>query len=368
MGKVTLNRKELYDLVWSTPLTTLAKQFEITPAKIKSICREKKIPLPDPGFWEKMKHKKEVQITELPIDNSYWVNVPTYITPTEELSRNKIKRIKDEIDKTCKKYLKVPDNLFKPDRLVLEAKATIKTKKTFWYGREEGYFSTDAGVVSIFVTRKNIKRSLRLVDAFIKLVRARDHIFEKDEHKIQIIIDGEKYDFFLREKQNRIEKPEKKNEFIYEASGLLVISVGQYSSKREFVDGSQPLEKQLSTIVAYLEYFTDDWKKQMAKHEAQRKVQEEKDRIVREALERKEKELNDFKNLFYQAKRYDQAQFLREYINAVEVKWNEVGVTGDQNAWIQWAKDKADWYDPLINRVDEFLTDNSKNDILKSEK
>lgn len=169
MGTAKLNRKELYDLVWSTPLTELAKQFEITADRIKAVCKEKKIPIPEPGFWERKKYGKGIEIVELPIDDSYWINVPIWFTPAAELSRNRIKQIRGEIEKSCKRFCKVPDNLSNTDRLVV-AKRTLQDKKPYWYGREEGLVTTDSKQIPIFVTKKNVKRALWLANAlFIRI-------------------------------------------------------------------------------------------------------------------------------------------------------------------------------------------------------
>ena len=128
MSTVKLIRKELYDLVWSTPLTTLANQFEISPTRLQSACKEKKIPIPEPFFLERKKHGKHIEIPELPIDGSYWVNVPIWFTPTSELSRNRIKQIREEIEKSCKRFCVVPDNLSNADKLVVEVKHTLQEK------------------------------------------------------------------------------------------------------------------------------------------------------------------------------------------------------------------------------------------------
>jgi hypothetical protein len=352
MGKVKLSRKELYDLVWSTPLTALAKQFEITLARIKSACKEKKIPIPELGFWERKKFGKQTIIPELPIDNSYWVNTPIWFTPTAELCRNRIKQIRDEIEKSCKKFCIVPDNLTNADRLVIEAKYNLQTKKPYWYGREEGYVSSDSEQIPIFVTKKNIKRALRLANALIKLVKARDHQIEFENQSPKINIDGEKYDFSVREKQDRILNPGKGNEFIYKPSGLLVISIGQYSRKREFLDNKQPLEKQLSTILAYLEYVTDDWKKTMAWHDAQRKVREEEEKVMLEARKREQEERDKFRKLVRDANRWHQAVILRDYINAVDIIANKNNVeTENLKGWINWARKKVEAFDPLFYKL-----------------
>ena len=86
LDKIKLNREELYDLAWSTPVTILAKQFEITPTRIKSECKVKKIPMPEQGLWERKKHGNLLEIPELTIDISYRVNVPVSIVPSENNS------------------------------------------------------------------------------------------------------------------------------------------------------------------------------------------------------------------------------------------------------------------------------------------
>lgn len=46
-----LTRKELYDLVWATPRTEIAKQFEISDVRLGKLCREMNVPAPPPGYW-----------------------------------------------------------------------------------------------------------------------------------------------------------------------------------------------------------------------------------------------------------------------------------------------------------------------------
>jgi len=52
------------------------------------------------------------------------------------------------------------------------------------------------------------------------------------------------------------------------------------------------------------------------------------------------------------AEDYDIACKIRSFISAVEVTGNK-----DKKIleWIDWAKSKADWYDPTVAKVDEFF-------------
>ena len=46
-----LNRKELYDLVWSEPMKTLSARFGISDVALKKACVRVGIPTPERGYW-----------------------------------------------------------------------------------------------------------------------------------------------------------------------------------------------------------------------------------------------------------------------------------------------------------------------------
>lgn len=52
------------------------------------------------------------------------------------------------------------------------------------------------------------------------------------------------------------------------------------------------------------------------------------------------------------AKDYQIACDIRNYISAV---MNKNDLTAENLEWIEWAKKKADWYDPIFAREDEYL-------------
>ena len=66
MEKVTLTRKELYDLVWSEPLSRLAKRYKISDNGLRKICKRMNIPLPAMGHWQKIQYNKKVTIVKFP--------------------------------------------------------------------------------------------------------------------------------------------------------------------------------------------------------------------------------------------------------------------------------------------------------------
>lgn len=52
--KRTFTRRELYDLVWSTPISKLAEQFEISDRGLAKICARYHVAVPGRGYWAKV--------------------------------------------------------------------------------------------------------------------------------------------------------------------------------------------------------------------------------------------------------------------------------------------------------------------------
>jgi len=52
-------RQELFELVWSMPVTKLSKQFELSDVGLRKICIKHQIPLPLQGHWTRKQFGKE---------------------------------------------------------------------------------------------------------------------------------------------------------------------------------------------------------------------------------------------------------------------------------------------------------------------
>ena len=100
--------------------------------------------------------------------------------------------------------------------------------------------------------------------------------------------------------------------------------------------------------------------------EERRKLAEESRKIAQEIQQQKDKEALRMKKMFLDATRLHQTNIIREYIKTVEAKAIEnEPLTDELKDWIQWANNKADWYDPLINGDDPLLDDVYKTNIFK---
>jgi hypothetical protein len=65
-NKIVIRRDELYQKVWSKPMTTLAKGYGISDVSLGKICKKLNIPKPEAGYWAKIAAGKIVKQKELP--------------------------------------------------------------------------------------------------------------------------------------------------------------------------------------------------------------------------------------------------------------------------------------------------------------
>lgn len=60
------SREQFHELVWSKPMTQLAKEFGLSDVALHKICRKHLVPNPPPGWWAKKVAGKKVAETRLP--------------------------------------------------------------------------------------------------------------------------------------------------------------------------------------------------------------------------------------------------------------------------------------------------------------
>ena len=60
------HREELYELVWSTPMTKVAEKFEVSGSYLARVCTELRVPRPERGYWAKLAVGKAPQRPALP--------------------------------------------------------------------------------------------------------------------------------------------------------------------------------------------------------------------------------------------------------------------------------------------------------------
>ena len=374
MEKVSENsftRTQLYNLVWSKPVSKILEEYALSLTAFKNVCKENDIPLPSYGYWSKLRHQKDVVVIPLPKSEKEYKDILMPIRKEGEENLSKLSELNllvREIKNDKTLPLIVSEILVKPDPLILAAKKDFKTSKEISWYPMEGLYGTTEGVFNIYVSKELIKRALLFTDALIKLLKARGHdvAVRTNQHMssdngTKVIIDGEPFEVCVKEMRKRIQVKSDYSSWMetkYVPTGILTFRIEE-TPKCQWSDSiQQKLETKLAEILAGLELRAKGKKEDRIDNEKWHREYQLKKKIEEDLKQRKSKELDDFKAIINQSSRWQKSMDLRNYIQVIEQNALKNGnLTKKLQTWLLWIKDKADWYDPLVEKDDELFED-----------
>ncbi len=368
MERKTFTRKELYDLVWSTPMLTLSRKFNISDVGLRKICVKNDIPLPKAGHWQRVKFGNAEPNLPLPKEKVNEKNITLPLREDTTIKMNEpspLTILQKEIENHLQSILNVPEKLTNPDRLIVEAKEKLLKSNEDW--QYKGTVSSGNGYLDIRVGKNNLSRMLRLVDTLIKSVKARGFEIQVTNQETCVVMGEFNFQLVFRERfKKEIISNDSYNNFIYKPTDKFYIQVKRYHHK-EWRDGKKLLEQQISTIVAELELKAAEWKAYRIQQNKEEEERQEKIRLLKEFRQKQETELENFKHLIEDSERRHKATNLRNYIDEVE-KRKEIRTQHNienmhLDNWLNWARKKADWYDPFVEGNDELLSEVNKENL-----
>ena len=257
MEKQTFTRHELYKMVWSEPISTIAKRYSISDIGLCNICIKKNIPIPERGHWTKIRfgykveRKKLLKYTgedKIELSVAFVDNTGT-LSPMAQLNALE-KVIKNNPDLP----IAVPQRLSDPDPLIKKAKMSLVDKKS----RDriyDGVVTTNSDEIKIRVAPKNIGRALRIMNTFIKLAKARGHSITFNYDGSCIKIEDVEIAISLMERFKIVESTDRWSSRTLVPSGGLCIRLGRYNQK-ETKDWKGSLENSCQGSVASVQLFT----------------------------------------------------------------------------------------------------------------
>jgi hypothetical protein len=357
-----ISREELFEMVWTEPFVSLSKKFEISDVGLRKICKRFNIPLPKRGHWQRLRAGKADPKPLLPIADS---NHDILLEEVERPLGQKIypwTQRQLEIEKDPHINLVVPAKLRDPDPLIVSARNALnnpENKSWKFEGMREARESLD-----IIVQPKLISRALAIMDTFIKLLRARGHKIENQYRETYVIIKEERIQIQIKERSKIVTEtgghwPTRK----FLPTGVLMFKMHGYYGN-EWADGARKLEDQLANILARMETKVEELHEVWRQNRIRQDEEQEQQRLLAEARKRKENELEAFKNLMNQAKRWKRAQVLREYLSHMKARASSDGGASEEfKRWFEWATKKVDWFDPHVESGDELLSDVDRDQL-----
>ena len=351
MNTVSFTRQELYDLVWQNTIVSLSKIYNVSATDLRNACKTLDVPIPEVGYWTKLKFNKPVFKTEL--QPSARLNDVTLTKGGNSKTKNKaVLKIEENIKNHTNKKNSPRE------KLVIQAEAALKNNERYV---SNGLISSSGETLQIRVSKINVKRALNLYDCLIKAFRACRHKIIVENQRTIAIVNGENFHISLREKLKRVEVPGRPawDRYTQEPTNLLVLKWDYYISK-EWTDGSTKIEDQIPKIIEWFEAKAEALKEERDKARLWRKQFEDEQQKKNEHKQNIENELDRFKQLLAEAKRYNDSKLIEAYINGVA---DSKQIAPEKTEWIQWAHKKANWYNPQINESDDLLDNIDKNTL-----
>jgi hypothetical protein len=182
---VTLTREELYERVWTTPMTTLAKEFGLSDVAIAKRCKAHDIPKPPVGYWAKKAVGKAPARPPLPEASQsdeesidFWISddpQPPNPPPPYEWNDKRLEAMA-EAARALPPWV-VAERLVHPDPLVQRTRLQLDAEITYARARKRRpdvwpEYPVARDVLTLDVSDAVTDRALRLLDALVKRFRA----------------------------------------------------------------------------------------------------------------------------------------------------------------------------------------------------
>jgi hypothetical protein len=384
-------REKLYKEIWAEPMTKVAKRYNVSDVAIKKNCKKLNIPVPGRGHWARVYACEKINTPALPENKG---NDKIIINDYSKRSSNKsssgkktdkLKFLKEEQRESIIEYcsaIMVHNELEKPHSLI---KDTIQ----YFKSRNDSTKPPVSRVFCIKATEEQKTRVYRILDTMFKafeylgyntvLNAPKSQYYGSYEPRvwdnvIKIQLDKDMAQISIKEMQHRVphiptEKEIEENkrysfmkvpEYDIVHNGRLNFIIDEHIAKRKnWRDGDKHrLENDIGNIILTIMEAINDRKILRERSEIEtimRKEEEGKRAILHKRQANEQIKVNQ---LISNANDYYQALKVYEYVAAIEKVLSSIEnvATIEQiKDHIDWAKQKADWLNPLVARKDELL-------------
>lgn len=370
--KTRIKRSELYAKVWQTPMTRLAKEFDISDVGLAKACKRHDIPTPRAGYWAKHAHGKAPVPTPLPVGEDVVVQLEPSIYRLPPASF-KSAAVADA--GLIAPVVSIATTEEIGSKLATHSSAThaaLKKAKP----DESGFLRCRSSKAFTCVISPGTRdRAVRLLDAVERTVNNIGGHWKSDGKTESLVLefDGEPMQLSLTEQYKRTEQqvqdPKRPwytpRTFVYHFSGELTLTLeADYRGRRTWSDGKRSqIEDKLSEFAAGVQNAAKAIKELRDEREAQQKRWAEEARLRQEA-ETKARHFKQFKaNLLAEANVWSDFQRVSEYVAHLETQLARgTEIQGAAQDWMRMAKACATSLDPSNLRVKRLLQEPPDDD------
>ncbi|MBC5628670.1 hypothetical protein H8S20_07185 [Clostridium sp. NSJ-6] len=369
---IILEREKLYEEVWTVRMKELANKYGISEATLRKHCRALKVPIPQSGYWIKVNNgsnPKRIPIPNFSGDNVITIQKNELVKKISYKSDNRLKHMSDEeknrVLSICG-MIKVTDKLNKQHYLIQEC--------SFYRDNRDMIRDGIASNINIKVSKENEKRALRIFNVILKTFENLGYNIRSERRETRIYIGKEEIRIGLKEKLKRVPhiKTEKDSHwsptYDYEYSGELSIFIDEYKSpKKNWRDlDNKKVEEMIGDFIVAVIDAAEILREFKEQREIEEKEEREKKINKMKIKKRQEYEIKKFEELKEIAENYRVAKLIDEYIGALEEVATEINKEDEKYKileYIEWARKKSAWLNPIKQGEDEIIG-NKYNDII----
>ncbi len=350
MDKSSLTREQLYKLVWKEPFSRLSKSFNIESQRLKEICIENEIPLPNRGYWSKVRFNKKVVKTPLPkIENGdSQINLKTRKFRTDYHKRA------FELEQREDLRFKVPGRILVYHPIVTASKKLLEdiddSEDNFKFHR----VAQEKDLLPIHTDTKLRSRALRFMNTLVKVVEAMGCSITIYCNRAHVKMFGQKTEINLRQKVYRIREQDETgwSRQSWEKSDKLEFQAGPSFNQKNWIDNTKrKIEECLPEIIAWIEKdcrYWHDLRAEQAIQENKRLLEQQKVDAIKAKQEQEQAKVNQ---LFLDAEKWNKAVIAERYINEMEkqsILMNQIDTNTEE--YLVWARKVISEINPLNGR------------------
>jgi hypothetical protein len=357
-----VSRDDLYALVWSEPMSRLARRFGLSDVGLAKACTRMMIPVPGRGYWAKKEVGRAPRPTRLPTlpasagPDKREIRVPRREAPTAvEASREEPTAIE----------VVVPEILSDPHPLVARTVRAFRGGKS----RHDGYLMAKMpDCLAVHATMASIDRAMRIYDAMIKAIEERGHVVEVQKYKREnytepqyrtvVLVDDESIEIEITETTRRIERPRQGTsdpypKYGFVPSGQLSLVIQNGAQSRWSDRAKHTLESQLGRFIHGVAVAAVELKEARRRREEFERQQLEAQRRQWEESERRRAEAGRVRALNAAIDRMHSARWVREYLTQLKDNLNTFpeANTAAMQDWLTWIEGYAARIDPSRSPV-----------------
>lgn len=334
-----LTREQLYELVWSEPISIVAPRLGLSDRGLAKACERLHVPRPGRGYWEKKRSGKRVRQPPLrPLPEGFRGRrfVETRVKVARVMHSDEVAdRRRFEAEEANR--IQVLDNPGRYHPLVRKTRVALQ-------GRANS--RTDADRLNVAVDKSARARALRILDALIKGLERRGFGVRIRDGETLVTLGDVDLSIRLEERSRRQEVQVTHSwgtyrRYEFHPTGELSLKILDYQVgdvRKTWADGKrQKVEDCLNAFVVGLVAAAESKRRYIKAREEERRVQAERELAERSRKLNEAVQKRRVAKFVQWAEDWQQLRLLKRYLAAVR---RATGPTPTKEVaqWLEWAE------------------------------